>query len=420
MEAWGIIRDGPAGGLLVALGVGLLIGVERERSAAAEGGRAAAGVRTFTLAALLGAAAALLDAPMLAVALGAGIALLATVSHLRTSGEDPGLTSEVALLVTFTLGVLALGQAQLAAALGVLVALLLASRSWLHELARRRLSDQELLDAILLAAAALIVLPLLPDRSVDPYGVLNPRVIWALTVVVLLINACGYLALRTLGAKIGLPVTGFVGGFVSSTATIGALGARARRAPAFLSPAIAGASLSSVATVVQLALVLLITSPALLARLAPGLALMGAVAVAYGALFTWRAAGDAAGAETLPGRAFQPRHALVFALTVTVAMLIGAFLADRFGAIGATFGIAFAGLADAHSASASAASLQTSGALTAGAALQAVLLAVSANALTKALVAWTSGGWSYARALWPGLVLMIAALWLGAALPEAS
>ena len=107
-------------------------------------------------------------------------------------------------------------------------ALLLISRSWLHQLVRDRLTEREALDAVLLAAVALIALPLLPDRTLDRWGALNPQLIGRLTVVVLLINAVGYVALRVFGARIGLPVTGFLGGFVSSTATIASLGKRAR------------------------------------------------------------------------------------------------------------------------------------------------------------------------------------------------
>jgi uncharacterized membrane protein (DUF4010 family) len=415
MDNFGSLWTSPVGGIVVALGVGMLIGVERERSKGTGPSRGAAGVRTFALVSLLGALAGTLGSLTLQAVLGGGIVLLAAVAYLRVSGgDDPGVTTEVALVVAYVLGVLALRSPKLAAGLGVLVALLLASRSWLHDLILRRLSDQEVLDGILLAAAALIVLPVLPDRAVDAYGVVNPQLIWRLTVLVLLLNAFGYLALRALGANSGLAVAGFFGGFVSSAATIGALGGRGRADSALLRPAIAGATLSSVATVVQLALVLAVANPALLLRLAPGLLLMGAVAGAYGGLYTVAAARGGTRSEPLPGRAFQPRYALVFAGTVTCILFVAAWLAERYGAGGATIGIALSGFADAHSASASAASLRATGTLAEPAAVLAVLLAVGANTATKAVIAWTTGGWPYARAIWPGLVLMQAAFAAGA------
>ena len=129
-----------------------------------------------------------------------------------------------ALLATFAIGFMTVSHLELAAALGVLVALVLSSKSRLHKFARSQLSEQELHDATLLAGAALIVLPLLPDRTVDPLDVINLRVIWRLTILMLLINALGYVARRTTGERVGLAITGFCGGFVSSILTIAALG----------------------------------------------------------------------------------------------------------------------------------------------------------------------------------------------------
>lgn len=399
---------------MVALGVGLLIGVDRERAKGSGPGRGAAGVRTFALVALLGALAATLESIVLVTLFGAGVILLAATAYVRSQSADPGVTTEIALVLTYALGVLAVANAALAAGIGVLVALLLASRSSIHEFVRQRLTDREELDAILLAAAALIVLPLLPDHAVDPYGVVNPQVIWRLTVAVLLVNAFGYVALRTLGAKAGLAAAGFFGGFISSAATIGTMGRRARAEPALARSTVAGAALSSVATVVQLALVLAIANPALLARLAIALGMMGAVAALYGLLFYYLAARALNAVDTVSGRAFQPGYALAFALAVTALLLACAYLADRFGAQGATIGIALAGFGDAHSAAVSTARLLATGRLVESAAVVTMVLAISTNSVTKIVVAYASGGWPYARALGPGIVLMLLAFTAGA------
>jgi uncharacterized membrane protein (DUF4010 family) len=243
----------------VALGVGLLVGVERERHKGEGPERGAAGVRTFAIAALLGAAAGHIANPALMAVGAAGVIVLAVAGYGVTRGEDPGITTGFALCLTYFVGILAMSQPELAGALGVLLALLLVSRSWLHDFVLRKLTGQETLDAILLAAAALIVMPLPPNRAVDAYGVVNPQLIWRLTVIVMLLNAFGYVAQRTLGAKRGLVLAGFLGGFVSSAATIASMGHRASEKPDWSRVAVAGAALSSVATVVQMALILAAT-----------------------------------------------------------------------------------------------------------------------------------------------------------------
>ena len=402
-------------GLVVSLGIGLLIGVERERSKGIGPGRGPAGVRTFALVALLGAIAASLDSPWLVVAFAIGMAAFATASYWRNRNDNPGLTTEVTLLVTYALGVLANQHPQISAALGVLVALLLASRSWLHELIRQRLSDREMFDGILLAAAALIVLPLLPDHAFDPYGVVNPYLIWRITVLLLLINAAGYVAMRSFKNGQGMAVAGFFGGFVSSAATIAVMAAHAREQPVVMPAAASGAALSSVATVLQLIMILYLANPRLANDLLPVLLIVTLVAAVYGAVLSYLTKQTHLPRE-LPGRAFELKRAFGFALLITVVMFVSAFLADRYGAAGASVGVALAGFADAHSATASAATLANSGNMSVTTAVLAILLAVSANTLTKSIIAFVSGGMGFGVRVVLGLVLMMIALWGGATL----
>lgn len=395
--------------LLVALGAGLLIGVERERRKGEGPTRAAAGVRTFVLVALGGAMAALLDSPALLAVGAALVGGLAMASYLRSRDDDPGLTTEIALVVTYLLGALAHRSPQLAAGVSALVALLLAARRVLHDFVVARLSDREVFDGLLLAGAALVILPLMPDRAIDPLGAINPYVVWKLTVIVLVINSFGYMAQRALGPGRGLPLAGLFGGFVSSVATIAALGTRARAHPEWLPACIAGAAWSNVATVAQLALVLAVVNPSLLVRLALVLAVMGGIAVLSGAWF-WSRAQRTSDAMTT-GRAFQPRQALVFSVTVTTLLVVAAALERQFGAAGAVIGIAVGGFADAHSSAASAAALAQRAALSDELAAAAVLMAVSTNSMTKLVVAASVGGTEYLRRLAPSIALMVAGAW---------
>ncbi len=402
-------------GFVVALGTGLLIGVERERNKGSGPERSAAGVRTFALVALLGAIAAASTYVALMVMFGVGVAVFTAAGYWRSRSDDPGITTEVALLVTYALGVLAMSHPKLTAALGVMVALLLASRSWLHELVKRRLSDREVLDGILLAAAALIVLPVLPDQALDPYGVVNPHLIWRITVLVLLINAIGYVAIRSFRNGQGLAWAGFFGGFISSAATIAAMAAHSRSTPTLMRAAAAGAALSSVATVWLLIMILYLADPNLANDLLPALLIVALVTIAYGVALAWDAQHLRVSNE-LPGRAFELKRAVGFALMVTVVMLVSAFLADRYGDAGASIGVVLAGFADAHSSTASAATLAAGGSMSIDTAVLAILLAVTANTLTKAVIACVSGGFAFGLRVVFGLILMMIALWVSARL----
>ncbi|HMM68417.1 MAG TPA: DUF4010 domain-containing protein, partial [Dokdonella sp.] len=261
--------------LLAALGGGLLVGIERERSKGSGPGRKPAGVRTFALAALIGAISAMIGTGVLILS-ALAIAALVLAGYLRSNGEDRGLTSEMALYLVFLLGALSAEQPQVAAALYVVVAIVLAFKQALHHFTRQVLTEAELGDLLLLAASVLIILPLLPDRTVDPFDVLNPRKLWLLVVLVMSINAAGYVALRLLGARRGLLLAGLLGGFVSSAATIGSMGQRARAAPDTRDSAVAAGLMSNVATVIQLVVILAALSVDLLREVAPALAVAAA------------------------------------------------------------------------------------------------------------------------------------------------
>ncbi|MEX2032710.1 MAG: MgtC/SapB family protein, partial [Dehalococcoidia bacterium] len=190
-----------AASLAVALGIGLLLGAERERSQSRRGPRGSAGIRTFALVALLGAVADHVGGtPMVVVGFGlVGAATL--LGYVRGDRQDLGLTSEVALLVAFLLGVLSQEEAALASAIAVTVTILLATRTALHRFVSSVLTDLEVHDALLFAAAAAVILPLMPDRTVGPLDTLNPFAVWRLVVLLMGISAAGYVATRALGPR---------------------------------------------------------------------------------------------------------------------------------------------------------------------------------------------------------------------------
>ncbi len=400
--------------LAVALGIGLLLGAERERHKGEGPTRGAAGIRTFALVALAGGIAMTVGGGVvLAAALGF-VALAVLAAYVLGDRTDPGLTTEVAVVVAFLLGALAQREPQLAAGLAVVVTILLAARERLHELVSRALTEQEVHDGLLFAGAALVVLPLVPDERVGPYGVFNPFAVWRLVVIVMAIGGAGYIAVRLLGPRLGLPLSGLASGFVSSAATIAAMGAKAREAPGLRTPAAAAAVLSTVATVVQMVIIVGATDRQTLGELWPAMGLAGLAAVAYGAVFAFRALRDERADHHEPGgRAFELRTAVLFAGTVTGVLFVSAALNDWLGSGGVLVSAAVAGFADTHSAAIAVAGLAAAGRLEPAEAVVPILAAFSTNSVTKMVLAAATGGKGFAAAVWPGVIATAALAWAG-------
>jgi uncharacterized membrane protein (DUF4010 family) len=399
--------------LAAALAVGLLIGVERERNKGKGPRRAAAGVRTFTLISLAGAISLELGGAPAFLLVAGVIGLFAAISYVRTFRHDAGLTTEVAMVVTVLLGGLALNEPQISGALAVVVTIILASRTKVHDWINNVLTDEEIRDGLVLLAAALVILPLLPEKPVDPWGVVDLRKLWTLAVLVMAINGLGYIAVRALGAKVGLALAGLFSGFVSSTATIGAMGSRAKTRAELRGGAVAGAAVSSVATVVQLAIVVGLVSIPTLKMLVPSLLLAGLAALGYAALFTLRSVRETTQADIAPGRPFSPKTALLFVLVVGAALAVSTALTQWLGDSGLLLATGVAGLGDSHAAAISAASLAAGGQTAVTMAAVAVLIGFSTNAISKAVVAFSLGDRRFAFELLPGIVLMVLAAWAG-------
>ncbi len=399
--------------LFVALGIGLLIGLERERRKGQGPEREAAGVRTFALVALVGGLAAEIGGAIVLAVCGGFIALAAIVAYATRRNEDPGLTTQIALMTTFLLGALTWRNPALAAGLAVVVTVLLAARGPLHRFVRDSLSPRELHDGLLFAAAALVVLPLVPDHAVGPYGVLNPLVVWRLVVIVMAISAAGYIAMRLVGSRLGLALAGFAGGFVSSTITVAAMGARARETPAVLRTAVAGATLAGLASLIELGIVVGATYPAALRRA------LGPVGVGGARGTRLRGGLRAACAARRPTRTIHRRPRLRPADRGAVRGLDHGHHADLRGAArapghpGAGHRGRCRGTCRHPGRRDTVASLVAVGKLAPADAVGPILAAVSASAVTKAVLAIVSGRLPYARRVVPGLVLVVACGWLG-------
>lgn len=398
----------------LALLLGILLGVDRERRKLDPSYVASAGLRTFALVGLLGGIAAYLELPYLVV-LGAsivgGLAIAAYVLG-RRERDDAGLTTEVALVLSYLLGALCLTAPLVAGATAIASALLLHLRATLHRFVRDVIRENEVHDALLLLVLAFIALPLAPDVSFGPYGAINPQAIARLMVLISVISSAGYVAQRLLGPNIGFAASGFASGLISSSATIAALGLRAKTDARITRSAAAGAVASSIATVVDY----LVIIAALDVRLLRHLALPFGFALVTALVFTALLARVRSGTE-LPaapeGRAFQLLPAIVVGAGSAVIAVIAAALGDTFGDAGIVVVSSVSGLVDAHATAGTVASLHRGARMSSSMAELALLAAFSTNTLTKIVLATLSGSRSYALRVGGAVSSMAAMAWLG-------
>nr|WP_315194088.1 MgtC/SapB family protein [uncultured Aquabacterium sp.] len=395
--------------LAVALGAGLLIGLERERRKGQGDDRGAAGLRTFMVTALAGAMAQILSIQLAAVVL-AGVAVLAGLSYWRSRSQDPGLTTEVALLATALIGMLAVPQPALAAGSAVVLAVVLAARDRLHRFATQWLSEAEMHDALMLAALLLILLPLMPTQPLAWLGGLSPRRMLTLLVAILMMQAFSHVAQRLLGARAGLPLSGLLGGFVSSTATITAMGGRVRGGQAPVNLACSAAVLSSAATWMQVVLMASVVVPQALSEWLPMVLVGVAPPLLIGGLL-WRQASDAPPLVLPPGRqVLRLREAAtVGALLIAGAVVVN--LAQQHGDMGLMLGTAVAALADAHAPMVALMSMSGGGQIGPELAMSGVLLAISVNSVTRSVAAWVAGGRAYGLGVAAALGVNVALVW---------
>lgn len=380
---------------LIALAIGLLIGLERERNPTAK-----AGLRTCALVALAGAISAALaesfSAPsILAVGLGAvAFMIIAAYYHHHEAFHevDPGTTTIAAVIACYLLGALVLaGHVRVAVVLGILVTLLLHFKAELGGVARK-LERRDLVSILQFAVVAFVVLPLLPDRGYGPYAALNPRHVWLMVVLISGLSLAGYVALRLVGREHGAMLLGLLGGLVSSTATTLAYSRHARAAGTSVALAFEVIVTANLVLLLRLAVLALLVAPAILSVLGPvlGVALAaGAVAFAAGRKPDGKAQELDIPAVANPA---ELRPALGFAALYAVVLLAVAWLQDLWGAKGVYGAALVSGLVDVDAISLTNLRLYRVGDASAAQAATAVALAVSANAAFKLGIIGAAGG----------------------------
>jgi uncharacterized membrane protein (DUF4010 family) len=391
--------------LLTALSIGLLIGTVRERLH--KPGPMKAGVRTHGIVALLGAITFGMG-PNIFIATLLVAGFMIAVGYHQSAQEDPGMTGEFTLVLNMVLSGLAMHDPSLAAAIGVVVAGLLFVKKPLRRFSQEILTDQELEDALMLCAAALVALPLLPHEAIDPWNALKPYVMWKIVVLIMGVGMLGHIAMRASGVAWGLPLAGFFSGFISSTAAVAEFGRKAKIRPELTSIASAAALLATLSSLILFVAVLGALSPALLMSLLMPLLAAG-MALLLVAVFFIRGESSAHPFE-LPANegAFQISHALLIAAVISGVSLCSAWLRTVFGDSGTVATTIVVGLVEIHAAAVGIAQLSPASTSPTDNARWGVIGILAASISSKLLLAYVSGGKLYGTRIATGLVLCLA------------
>lgn len=390
--------------MLSALGCGLLIGLERERHKNNNNEQSFAGLRSFTITALLGASCFLLH--LYIGVIGTVAVSLFCVYSLFQQKQDIGSTTELAFLMTYIIGAICVWNIPLAAGMAVLLTIILMGKQTLHQFAGKTIQSYELRDGLLLLALILIALPVMPNKPL--WGaVLNPYIILKLLILILIVQSMAHVAKRILSNDKALILSALASGFVSSTATIASLGMQVRsgRASAKLN---AGAGLiSCIATLLQLLLIVLGVSVEWFKfLLIPSLVGIGILCIAAGFLIYRTPQADNSTSineiQEIDSRMFSIKEAVIIAVSLTLiqAGIYGANL--LLGDSGLILGTFLASLFEVHAAVAGVVIQGNPHNLTL---IYAVMIGIAAHAVSKSINSFVTGGWKFFLYFAPSQIL---------------
>ncbi len=402
---------------LVAVLLGFLIGLERERKRESQGS-IFAGIRTFPLIALFGAVVGVLTQAVSSWVLVASflpMAVLIALAYWReTVGTKVGGTTQVAVLVAYGLGVLAgYGEFVPALAGSVITTGMLSMRTELRQLAGA-LSREDLYAVVQFAVVSLVILPLVPNETFGPWGVWNPRTIWLLVVLISGLSFVGYVASKLIGATRGIGWSGLLGGLASSTAVTMSFSERSKKQPALAIVYAIGVLAASAVMVPRLWVLLGVLQPKIIP---PTLISLGVLFVitTLGGLTALRERNR----EHLEGakvnNPFELRTALQFAVLFAAILLAAKAAQVYLGAGGLYLASALAGVTQLDAITLTLAHQVGTG-LDVHVAARSLAIAAATNSLFKAGLALTIGTRRFGRSVLTTLLLAavgcIAAAWL--------
>jgi uncharacterized membrane protein (DUF4010 family) len=389
-----------AGDFAIAILLGALVGIEREKRKMEERETEhIAGLRTFTLLALLGAAsgylARSLPSPWILAASLLIVGAFVVVGYLTTApvSQGKGLTTEVAAMVVFLLGALVMfGQRELAIGLCVVTAAVLAYKQPLHGFVEK-LGWDDVFAGLRLLIATFIALPLLPDRAIDPWGALNPYSLWLLVILISSLSLVGYVLTRMLGPARGTALTGLTGGLVSSTAVTLSFAREARDNPQNTASLACGILLSWAIMFLRVIVLVAVVNRALLPEVLIPFVAMGLAAGGYAA-FLYLRDRSIDGKPPRGGVAIENPFSLTaaakFAALFAVVLLAVKIVQEHFPPSGLYAVAALAGLSDVDPITLSMSEFAQSG--EARVAVIAIVIAAISNTIVKCVVAFVLGG----------------------------
>lgn len=403
-----------------ALGLGLMLGLERERDHAQSGEEQVAGVRTFSLVALIGATGAWLHVEAgltwLLLATFAAVAGLALVSYYVTASRgDVGATTEMTVLMTFLVGALCgIGSQGLAVALTVTVLLLLSSKGSTQRFVGR-VEAADIEATLKFAIITAIVLPLLPNRNFGPppLDVLNPYKVWLMVVLISGLNFASYVLVKVVGQEHGIGLTGVLGGLLSSTAVTLGFSQRSRAEPALAPSFTLGILVAWTVMFFRVLIVVALIDAPLARRLGPAVGLLGLVNLAACALLWMR---TERGESTVKSGSnpFELGEAIKFGGIFGVVTFVAKAAQVYLGNAGLYLAGAIAGLTDVDAIALSMASLAQQDAASVGPAALTILIALVANTLVKAGMALGLGAAELRRPMLLATVALLLAAAAGA------
>ena len=388
-----------------ALGIGLLVGMERERRP-----DSAAGLRPFALVAMLGCLFALLGEKtggpwILAVGL-LVVSVSMIAANFSTLQEEKyrGFTSEAAIIVTYGLGAAVwFGYSTLAVMIAITTTVLLYFKAELRQFSER-MTPKDINSILQFAVLSLVILPILPSQDYGPYNAFNPRQIWWMVVLISGLALSGYLALRIIGARHGAALLGIFGGLASSTATTLMFSRHARDHNELVRMAAIVILIANVMVMIRLGFVSSLVAPELVAPIAIVFA-CGIVPGVLMALYGWKALVEA-GPLPMPEvkNPTELKTAISFGLLYAVVLLASAWLQDIAGNKGLYIIALASGITDADASVLSTLRLFNLDKIAQGQAVIAVTLALMANLIFKIGLVLSIGGGRLARHALPGLI----------------
>lgn len=380
----------------IALGLGLLVGLQRESTASP-----LAGVRTFPLVTIFGTVCGLLAQSFGGWVIAAGILALAGMIFIGKTEEeksghpDPGLTTETALLLMFTVGAyLVIGHRAVAIAIGGGAAVLLQFKGQLHGLVAR-LGENDLKAIMQFALLSLVILPVLPDRTYGPYAVLNPRNIWFMVVLIVGISLGGYINYKFFGQRAGIVMGGILGGLISSTATTISYAKRTAARPENIGMTTIVVMIASVIVFVRLQLLIVTIAPTFWSQAAPPLTILLLLLVAA-SLVLWLKHRSKQNEMTTQENPSELKSALLFGLIYAVVLFVVAAVKERFGSSGLYLVAGISGLTDVDAITISTARLVQEGRLNATDGWRLIVVASLSNLVFKT---GTVAFWGHRRLL---------------------